>query len=166
MVLMLIKNAVVYKSSTAFENGANYVSSPEIGPGVIINRQFQTSMPFNSFPFFIFFPVTTLVYFLIPHRFRWLQLLIASCIFYCAFIPAYLFILLFTIIVDYFAGLWIEKSTGSVRKLFLILSLVSNLGILAFFKYYNFFSENLNALIVFFGAARQPIPLLNIILPM
>lgn len=63
-----------------------------------------------------------------------------------SFIPVYLFILGGTIVIDYFAGILIEKSTGARRKSFLILSLVANIGVLAVFKYYNFIAENINLL--------------------
>src|ERR1700761_1900866 len=97
-------------------------------------------MLFNSFEFFLFFPIVTILYFLLPHKFRWLHLLIASCIFYMALIPVYILILFFTIIVDYIAGILIEgANTKRGKKSFLVLSLISNIGILAVFKYYNFF---------------------------
>ena len=67
-------------------------------------------MLFNSFSFFVFFPLVTGLYFLLPHRQRWALLLTASCVFYMYFIPKYLLILAFTIVVDYFAGLLIEDS--------------------------------------------------------
>ena len=51
------------------------------------------------------------------------------------FKPEYLLILGFTIVVDYFAGIWIENAVGKQRKWFLIISLVANIGVLAFFKY-------------------------------
>jgi hypothetical protein len=57
-------------------------------------------MLFNSLQFLVFFPVVTALYFLAPHRARWLLLLAASCVFYAAFIPKYLLILLFLILVD------------------------------------------------------------------
>jgi alginate O-acetyltransferase complex protein AlgI len=70
-------------------------------------------MLFNSFQFLcIFFPLVTGLYFVLPHRWRWLLLLVASCWFYMAFVPVYILILAFTIAVDYFAGLWIERSEG------------------------------------------------------
>ena len=103
-------------------------------------------MLFNSLEFLLFFPITTILYFLLPFRFRWFHLLLASCVFYGAFVPSYLLILFFTIIVDYFAGIFIEKRQGKKRKLFLVLSIVVNIGILAVFKYYNFFIENINLL--------------------
>src|SRR3989338_6134234 len=99
-------------------------------------------MLFNSLQFLVFFPVVTALYFALPHRFRWALLLIASCVFYMAFIPAYILVLLAIILVDYVAGIWIEKSPGKKRKLFLALSLVANLGLLIFFKYYGFTAAN------------------------
>lgn len=122
-------------------------------------------MLFNSFQFLIFFPVVTTVYFLLPHRFRWFHLLLASCVFYAAFIPAYLLILFATIIIDYIAGICIGKATGQARGNFLILSIITNVGILAVFKYYNFFIENVNVLLKTFEVATQPLPYWSLILP-
>ncbi|HWJ25398.1 MAG TPA: hypothetical protein VNS32_02590, partial [Flavisolibacter sp.] len=102
-------------------------------------------MVFNSIAFVLFFPIVTLLYFLLPYRYRWMLLLAASCVFYMFFIPIYILILIGTILIDYVAGLMIERSQGAKRKTFLILSLVSNIGVLAIFKYYNFFIGNLNS---------------------
>jgi alginate O-acetyltransferase complex protein AlgI len=115
-------------------------------------------MLFNSFEFLIFFPAVTILFFLLPHRFRWMLLLAASCFFYTFFIPIYILILIFTIIVDYFAGILIENSR-SRRKLWLICSIVANVGVLAVFKYYNFFISNVNYV------TDENFVLLNIILP-
>ncbi len=122
-------------------------------------------MLFNSFQFLIFFPVVVIIYFLLPQKYRWVHLLTASCIFYAAFIPAYLLILLLTIIVDYFAGIYIENAKGKRRKLFLIVSIFANVGILAVFKYYNFFIENINGLFSALGLHVSTIPYWKIILP-
>ena len=122
-------------------------------------------MLFNSFEFLIFFPCVTLLYFLLPHKYRWMHLLAASCIFYAAFIPIYILILFFTIIIDYVAGLMISKSEGRRRKLYLAMSIVANILVLAVFKYFNFFTENVNALFAFLNIETQPLPYLNIILP-
>jgi alginate O-acetyltransferase complex protein AlgI len=119
-------------------------------------------MLFNSLAFFLFFPIVTVIYFVLPHRVRWIHLLLASCVFYMAFIPVYILILFFTIIIDYVVGILIENATGKKRKWFLVLSLVSNIGVLAVFKYYNFFIGNLNGL---FAGSDNPLPLLNIVLP-
>lgn len=103
-------------------------------------------MLFNSLSFAIFFPVVTAGYFLLPFRYRWAWLLAASCVFYMYFIPAYILVLAFTIIVDYAAGLFIERSEGRRRTLWLIASLAANLGVLAVFKYADFASRNLAGL--------------------
>ena len=121
-------------------------------------------MLFNSLSFLVFFPVVTAIYFLLPHKFRWLHLLIASCIFYMAFIPIYILILFFTIIVDYFAGILIEGASGQRRKTYLLLSLVANIGVLALFKYYNFINQIFNGITQWFQVGYSS-PFLSIILP-
>jgi len=103
-------------------------------------------MLFNSLQFIIFFPVVTFIYFVLPHKYRWFFLLLASCIFYAAFIPIYILILVFTIIVDYFAGILIAKTAGRKKLMFLIMSIVANVGVLGFFKYFNFLNENFSYL--------------------
>src|SRR4051794_33668477 len=104
-------------------------------------------MSFSSLQFLIFFPVVTFLYFVLPQRFRWMLLLGASAVFYMAFIPVYILILLFTILIDYWAGLAIHRSEGRRRTAYLVLSICANVGVLAFFKYYNFAVENLNELL-------------------
>jgi alginate O-acetyltransferase complex protein AlgI len=121
-------------------------------------------MLFNSFSFFIFFPVVTIMYFAIPHRFRWFLLLTASCIFYMAFIPVYIFILFTTIVVDYAAGIYIERSSGHRRKVFLVVSLVVTGAILFVFKYFNFFNANMTVIARFFDW-NYPLRTLMVILP-
>jgi D-alanyl-lipoteichoic acid acyltransferase DltB (MBOAT superfamily) len=121
-------------------------------------------MLFNSVQFILFFPLVTALYFLTPCRFRWLLLLAASCIFYMVFIPIYILILAFTILIDYWAGLCIEKALGKRRKWFLVLSLAANVGVLAFFKYYNFFTGNVAAMAQALGW-NYPLTTLSIILP-
>jgi len=96
-------------------------------------------MLFNSFAFLLFFIVVTTFYFLLPHKYRWALLLAASCYFYMAFVPIYILILFGTIVIDYFAGIWIENAVPKNKKKFLVISLVANIGVLAVFKYYKFF---------------------------
>jgi D-alanyl-lipoteichoic acid acyltransferase DltB (MBOAT superfamily) len=81
-----------------------------------------------------------------------------------AFIPIYILILGFTILIDYVAGILIEKYSGRKRRLFLIFSLIANIGVLALFKYYNFINDNLSYLLHGF-LLDNPIPHLSIILP-
>jgi len=121
-------------------------------------------MLFNSFEFLVFFIAVTSLYFLLPHRYRWILLLLASCIFYMFFIPVYILILFLTIIIDYIAGIFIENAQGKKRKQFLLLSLVANIGVLAIFKYYNFLNENLSDILGWIQLSN-PIPYLDIILP-
>lgn len=121
-------------------------------------------MLFNSFQFIVFFIVVTSLYFALPYRYRWFLLLSASCLFYMAFVPVYILILGFTIVIDYFAGIYIEKSRDGRKKLFLIFSLIANIGVLAVFKYYNFLNENLSLLMHGVGY-ENPIPYLEILLP-
>lgn len=121
-------------------------------------------MLFNSPAFALFFPIVTTLYFLSPQRARWSVLLFASAVFYMAFVPAYILILLFTILVDYAAGMLIESSQGRRRKAWLLASLVANIGVLAIFKYYGFIAKNLAWIGDAFNVGMAP-PVLNILLP-
>ena len=121
-------------------------------------------MLFNSLHFLLFFVLVTWLYFTIPKKFRWVLLLSSSCYFYMAFVPVYILILGFTIVIDYFAGIYIEKSIGKNRKFFLVLSLIANIGVLAVFKYYNFINSNLTFIFDKIGLINQ-LPYLSILLP-
>ncbi len=123
-------------------------------------------MVFNSLEFLLFFPLTLLVFFLLK---RWnsaqiIFLLFASCVFYMAFVPVYIVILFGTIIIDYFAGLILEKLEGWSRKAFLIISLITNIGVLFVFKYYNFFVDNIAHINSLLKLSWQPSHL-SILLP-
>ncbi len=122
-------------------------------------------MLFNSIDFLIFFIVVTTFFFSLPHVYRWILLLVASCFFYMFFKPEYILILGFTIVVDYIAGIKIEGAEKkSTKRQYLILSLIANIGVLAVFKYYNFINDNITGLCQLFGYTNQ-IPYLKILLP-
>lgn len=122
-------------------------------------------MLFNSIHFLLFFIIVTLSYFCLGWQGRWRLLLAASCYFYMIFKPIYILILFFTIVIDYLAGIWLEKTTDKTKKkLLLIVSLISNIGILAYFKYFNFLNENLSHLLNLVHV-RNPISALEILLP-
>jgi len=121
-------------------------------------------MVFNSLHFLVFFGLITSAYFLLNHKYRWLLLLLGSCYFYMAFVPIYILILGFTIIIDYFAGIYLEKFTGKSKKIFLALSLIANIGVLAVFKYYHFIDQNIGFLSNLLGA-KVHLPAFNILLP-
>lgn len=122
-------------------------------------------MLFNSIHYLIFFPLVTAMYFLSPQRVRWALLLAASCYFYMVFKPVYILILAFTIFIDYAAGIWIEESQGQRRKWFLIASIVTNVGVLAIFKYYNFVNQSWHDFLSLTSLDLPVPPFLQIMLP-
>ena len=102
-------------------------------------------MLFNSFEFIFFLPVVLVFYYLLPQKGRLGFLLLASYFFYGNWNPIYLFLIIGSTLVDYWCGYQMGKSqTKRIRYPFLVISILSNLGMLFFFKYYNFFIENLN----------------------
>ena len=123
-------------------------------------------MLFNSLEFLIFFPIVTLLFYLLPHKWRWFLLLAASCFFYMWFIPKYILILLITIAIDYSAGILIEKWKDQIpqKKTCLVVSIISTCLVLFIFKYLNFCSANFVALAQHFGWSH-PNTILNIALP-
>jgi alginate O-acetyltransferase complex protein AlgI len=120
-------------------------------------------MLFNSFEFLLFLPTVLVVFFLSPQNLKTSVLLVASCIFYMAFIPYYLLVLVAIIIIDYFAGILIENNHRH-KNLYLTTSLFVNIAILFIFKYYNFAIKNFQAIINFLDI-NTTIPALEIILP-
>ena len=123
-------------------------------------------MLFNSTAFILFFPLVTVLFFIIPHKFRWALLLMASCIFYAWFVPVYLVILFALIAVDYAMGILIEnlRSKGMNARKYLMVSILAMCTFLFVFKYFNFFSTNLSVLAGFIGLHYPP-KLLGLILP-
>ena len=123
-------------------------------------------MLFNSIEFLIFFPIVTILFYLLPFRYRWMMLLAASCFFYMWFIPKYILILLITIAIDYSAGILIERWNDDAyrKKWCLIISIISTCSVLFIFKYLNFCSANYVALAQHFGWSN-PGKVLQIALP-
>ena len=93
-------------------------------------------MLFNSYDFLIFFPIVTLIYFLIPHKVRYIWLLISSYYFYMCWNAKYALILLFSTVITYLSGLLIEKADKidnevkriKRKKLLVALSFIINLS--------------------------------------
>ena len=99
-------------------------------------------MLFNSLHFLIFFPIILFLYFNIPHKYRWMILLTGSYYFYMSWKAEYIILIIISTLVDYIAGIQIDKAiTKKRKKIFLGLSLATNLGLLFAFKYFNFFSS-------------------------
>ena len=95
-------------------------------------------MLFNTLHFLLFLPAVIGLYYIIPNRLRWILLFVASCYFYMVFYPPYILILFSVILIDYVCGLMMERKKGFQRKLFLMISILGNIGILGYFKYSNF----------------------------
>ncbi|MGE5208782.1 MAG: MBOAT family O-acyltransferase [Alphaproteobacteria bacterium] len=104
-------------------------------------------MLFNSFQYWIFFLIVAVLFYSMPFRFGKVLLLLASYVFYMWWDPRFIVLILTSTIVDYYLGIFLESATGSRKKLLLIVSLVVNLGILGFFKYYDFFAGSLAGLL-------------------
>ncbi len=121
-------------------------------------------MLFNSIEFLLFFPVVTGIYFAIPQSYRWLLLLLASCVFYIAFIPIYILILLVTITIDYTAALMIESAAGARRNQWLVASIISTCLVLFIFKYFDFFNGSI-ASVAGYLHFRYPVSMMRLILP-
>lgn len=122
-------------------------------------------MLFNSFTFWFFYLFVFTIYWRLPHRGQNYLLLVASYFFYGAWDWRFLFLILASTTIDFWLGQMIDHASDKKkRKRFLVLSIAANLSILGFFKYYNFFSVELNTLLVAIGAPDM-MPTLDIILP-
>jgi len=122
-------------------------------------------MVFNSLEFAVFFVIVFSLYLLCAHKYQNRLLLVANYVFYGAWDWRFLSLILISTIIDYFCGLKIHSS-GSLkrRKVFLFISVFANLSILFFFKYFNFFTDNLVSLFAQFGFDLN-INVMNILLP-
>ena len=121
-------------------------------------------MLFNSLKFAVFFPLVCCLYFAAPNRVRVGLLLAASCVFYMAFIPIYILILLITILIDYVAGIYLERVHGRARIALLWVSIISTCCVLFVFKYFGFLTGNFVGLASLVGW-HLPLPTLHFILP-
>ena len=119
-------------------------------------------MLFNSLHFAFFFPIVIVLYFTLAQRFRKYLLLTASYYFYMCWKVEYIFLILLSTSIDYFATRRMHKSKN--KKKYLIISLISNLGILFGFKYFNFINESLHAV---FQSANilYTVPNLKVLIP-
>ena len=122
-------------------------------------------MLFNSLQFLIFLPIVFFINFLIPTRYRLYFLLLASCIFYLVGTPFFIAVIFLSIIIDYCSARILVTKKGKVRKIIFLVSLLVNIGLLAFFKYFNFFENNTGIIASFFGLKFNPF-LLNVALPL
>jgi len=122
-------------------------------------------MLFNSLDFVVFFPFVVGLYFLLPDRVRWMLLLVASYFFYMYWNPRYAVLILLSTTIDYFAAIQMGNAKRlPIRRMWLFVSLAGNLGLLFAFKYFGFFSGNIDRLLDAF-AIPQRVPVFDILLP-
>lgn len=122
-------------------------------------------MIFNSFAFLIFISVFIPVFYIIKGKLRLWFVLLASYFFYGWWDWRFLGLIAFSTILDFYLGLLIERAHDKHKRLHLLLiSLITNLSVLGFFKYFNFFSNSFHDLIILFGLSSHSY-ILNIILP-
>ena len=117
-------------------------------------------MLFNSLEFLLFFPITVILYFLLPHKSRRYFLLLASVFFYMSFIPKYILIVGFTTVVDYAGALLIDKfrERKAIKRTVFITGILLNVGLLVVYKYLGVIGDTIN----FFG---NMISLETVVLP-
>ncbi|WP_452227724.1 MBOAT family O-acyltransferase [Lacinutrix sp. MEBiC02404] len=125
-------------------------------------------MLFNSIDFAIFLPIVFMLYWVLNKqvlKFQNLLIVVASYLFYGWWDYRFLALILFSTLVDFWIGNYLKKTADtSKRKILLYTSVFVNIGLLGFFKYYNFFIDNFTAAFSFFGSEIQS-NTLNIILP-
>lgn len=134
-------------------------------------------MLFNSFSFMLFFPLVVTLYFLIPHRFRYLWLLVTSYYFYMCWNPKYAVLIATSTVITYFSGLLIQRENDagqaggraearaeSRKKLWVAASFGANLSILFFFKYFNFALQSVSDMLANVGIQFVS-PTFDVVLP-
>lgn len=122
-------------------------------------------MIFTSTAFLLFFPLVVAIFFLLPHRFRWVHLLVASYYFYMAWKPVYALLMVFSTITAYLVGRLLGKYKDQfVRKSILAAGIFLNLALLFFFKYYNFFAKQSREFSDYLGITLN-VPALDMLLP-
>ncbi|MCB0332465.1 MAG: MBOAT family protein [Bdellovibrionales bacterium] len=122
-------------------------------------------MLFNSFEYLIFLPLVFILYYLLPHRFRALLLLIASYYFYMSWKAEYIILILASTFIDFFIGQRIPLAPSKqAKKRLLAISLIGNLGLLFTFKYLDFFLQSSSELLSLMGLSVN-FPKASLILP-
>lgn len=123
-------------------------------------------MNFNSLSFLIFFPVVLILYYLLPCKLRPALLLVASYYFYMSWNPSLVFLILITTVISYLAGILIDRhrEKKAFSRFCMIFAIAVSLGILFFFKYFNFTADTVVGIAGIFGAELSWTAI-NVILP-
>ena len=104
-------------------------------------------MLFNSLAFAVFLPIVFILYWALPHKYRYVLLFLASYYFYMSWNVKYVALILFTTFVSYVSGLLLKEASFQKKKTILLgLTLVASLGVLFFFKYSNLFLGTLGGI--------------------
>lgn len=114
-------------------------------------------MLFNSLEFLIFLPIVFILHWAMPQKYRWIPLLIASAYFYMFWNPKLFFLIFFTILVSYSCAILLEKYNQSkkIKNLTLTITSIACLGVLVFFKYFNFLYDTFFDILQIFGGKKQ-----------
>lgn len=122
-------------------------------------------MTFNSWEFLLFYPIVLLLYFVLPKKMRWPMLLVASYFFYMCYSPDLVFLILGTTLISWICSRVIERTERVVvKRLAITLTLVASLGVLFFYKYFNFISTAVSTAVGWFGTPSDPL-ILDLMLP-
>lgn len=122
-------------------------------------------MNFNSLQYLIFLPIVFILHWVMPQKYRWIILLVASYYFYMSWNAKYVFLILFTTSITYCCGIALEKiKDKGRRKAILAITLIACLGVLALFKYGNFFLDSAVSFLSIFSIKLHPITI-RLLLP-
>ena len=123
-------------------------------------------MTFISIKFLLFFAVIVLTYYLIPHRWRWVLLLVASYVFYATLSSYFILLLLASTAFSYFTGIIIEKQeTKKQKKKVMLVGICVLLFFLGWFKYFNFVNDSIRAISTYMNW-NYAVPYQEIVLPL
>lgn len=122
-------------------------------------------MLFNSFAFIVFLPIVFVIYWILPKKCQWLVILVSSYYFYMSWNVKYVFLILLTTVISYVTAILLEKEENvRRRKLYLSVAFLFCLGVLFFFKYFNFISVSIASVIQQFSVNYSPF-MVNVLLP-
>lgn len=122
-------------------------------------------MTFNSWEFLLFYPIVALLYFVLPKKLKWPMLLVASYYFYMCYRADLVVLILLTTLVSWGMSMLVERTESKrLRRLYLTLTLVVCLGVLFFYKYFDFLSVSAFSLVRLFGVEASPL-ILDLALP-
>jgi alginate O-acetyltransferase complex protein AlgI len=125
----------------------------------------RQALEFNSIDFVIFFSLVTTIFFLLPHRFRWMWLLAASCFFYMRWNASYIILLFISAGIDYFCAIYVDTHDDPKKRRWALgVSMAVNVTMIFTFKYWSFFHHSMKAMLGLVGFVYE-VPDLDVILP-